>query len=236
MLKSTLSKIGYLPNFNSIAGLKYFAPPVKYDHIQLPEKPKLKFLEKVPQYAPGLRPPKMQKRLRLMRGPELIHNTLIHKQYGIMALSGGRLRAGHMEMMRLGIGRRIDVDRMFAIWRVDPPWQPVTKKGQGQRMGGGKGAIDHYVTPIKHGRIILEVAGHCEFEEVKRFLTEICQKLPFKAMVVSQEILEAREQKEKRIEEENINPYTLEYIIKNNLAGCHRWISPFDRKWFMKYV
>lgn len=69
-------------------------------------------------------------------------------------------------MMRLGIGRRIDVDRMFAIWRVDPPWQPVTKKGQGQRMGGGKGAIDHYVTPIKHGRIILEVAGHCEFEEV----------------------------------------------------------------------
>lgn len=54
-------------------------------------------------------------------------------------------------MMRLTVGRKIDTDRMFAIWRVDAPWQPITKKGQGQRMGGGKGAIDHYVTPIKAG-------------------------------------------------------------------------------------
>lgn len=55
---------------------------------------------------------------------------------------------------------------MFAIWRVPAPWQPVTKKGQGQRMGGGKGAIDHYVTPIRAGRIIVEMGGKCEFEEV----------------------------------------------------------------------
>lgn len=52
--------------------------------IHLPEKPKLKLLEKVPQYPAGIRPPKMQKKLRLMRGPEEIHNKLIHKQYGIM--------------------------------------------------------------------------------------------------------------------------------------------------------
>ena len=30
------------------------------------------------------KPPKMTKRLTLMRGPELIHNQLIHKQYGIV--------------------------------------------------------------------------------------------------------------------------------------------------------
>lgn len=54
-------------------------------------------------------------------------------------------------MMRLTIGRKMDTTRMFAIWRVDAPWQPITKKGQGQRMGGGKGAIDHYVTPVKAG-------------------------------------------------------------------------------------
>lgn len=56
---------------------------------------------------------------------------------------------------------------MFAIWRIPAPWQPVTKKGQGQRMGGGKGAIDHYVTPIRAGRIIVEMGGKCEFEEVQ---------------------------------------------------------------------
>lgn len=33
-------------------------------------------------------------------------------------------------------------------------------------MGGGKGAIDHYVTPVKAGRVIIEVGGHCEFFEV----------------------------------------------------------------------
>lgn len=39
-------------------------------------------------------------------------------------------------------------------------------------MGGGKGAIDHYVTPIKAGRVIIEVGGHCEYFEAscnKRF-------------------------------------------------------------------
>lgn len=31
-------------------------------------------------------------------------------------------------MVRLRLGRKIDPSRMFLIWRVDPPWQPVTKK------------------------------------------------------------------------------------------------------------
>jgi len=31
-----------------------------------------------------MRAPKMQKRLRYMRGPEEIHNFLLHKQYGII--------------------------------------------------------------------------------------------------------------------------------------------------------
>lgn len=55
---------------------------------------------------------------------------------------------------------------MFAIWRVPGPWQPLTKKGLGVRMGSGKGSIDHYATPIKAGRVILEVAGRCEYAEV----------------------------------------------------------------------
>lgn len=58
-------------------------------------------MEKVPQYPPNLKPPKMQKRLRLMRGPELVHNTLLHKQYGIVATGGGRMRYGFFEMIRL---------------------------------------------------------------------------------------------------------------------------------------
>lgn len=41
-------------------------------------------MDKVPTYAANLKPPKMAKRLTLMRGPEPIHNQLIHQQYGIV--------------------------------------------------------------------------------------------------------------------------------------------------------
>lgn len=92
--------------------------------VEFTERPKLRFVEKVPQYPPNLKPPKMQKRLRYMRGPELVHNSLQHEQYGIQALGGGRMRWGHFEMLRLSIGRKMDVSRMFAIWRIDAPWQP----------------------------------------------------------------------------------------------------------------
>lgn len=70
--------------------------------VEFADRPKLRIVEKVPQYTANLRPPKMQKRLILMRGPELVHNNLLHKQFGIVAMGGGRLRHGHYEMIRLG--------------------------------------------------------------------------------------------------------------------------------------
>ena len=103
-------------------------------------------------------------------------------------------------------------------------------------MGGGKGAIDHYVTPIKAGRIIMELGGKCEFQEALPFLREIAEKLPFKAKAVSQEMLDAEAARAKELAEANINPYTVEYVIRNNMGGCHNWISPYDKKWFFKYV
>lgn len=125
---------------------------------------------------------------------------------------------------------------MFAVWRVPAPWQPVTKKGQGQRMGGGKGAIDHYVTPIKSDRVILEMGGKCEFDEVKDIMGMVCEKLPFKAMVVSQQLLDEMQEKERQDKINNINPYSQKYVIQNNLNGCHQWLSKYDHKWFGKYL
>jgi large subunit ribosomal protein L16 len=103
-------------------------------------------------------------------------------------------------------------------------------------MGGGKGAIDHYVTPIKHGRIIIELGGHCEFSEAFPILREVAEKLPFKAKAVSHQMLEEMKQKEIDLEKQNINPYTLEYVIKNNMGKTHHWVSPYDRKWFGKHM
>ncbi|XP_050546440.1 39S ribosomal protein L16, mitochondrial isoform X2 [Daktulosphaira vitifoliae] len=224
------------PVVNNTRGLKNFKPPIKYDFIQLPERPKLHYIERVPVYNSSIKPPKMFKRLDLMRGPELVHNKLIHKQYGIQATGGGRMKFVHFEVIRMGLLRKLDWSRMFAIWRIDSPWQSVTKKGQGQRMGGGKGSIDHYVTPIKSGRIIIEVSGHCEYIEIKDILSKISAKLPFKARAVSQEILEYDAAKEKWEEDNNKNPYTMEYLIKNNMDDLQRKVKRIDHFYFGKYV
>ncbi|XP_049867107.1 39S ribosomal protein L16, mitochondrial [Pectinophora gossypiella] len=238
--RSIKASLGFLRpdgiQLTAVAGIKYFPPPKNYDHIEIPDRQRLRIVDKVPQYPPNLKPPKMQKRLRYMRGPETLHNTLQLKQYGVVATGGGRMRYEHFEMARLVVARRLDQKRMFAIWRIDPPWQPITKKGQGQRMGGGKGAIDHYVTPIKAGRIILEVGGKCEYEEVKTMLRIVAERLPFQAEPVSQEIMEKKAAEEKWKEENNKNPYSMKYIIQNNMGGCHKMLSPFDHKWYGKYL
>ena len=84
----------------------------------------------------------------------------------MQALQGGQLHHGHFEMMRIGINKRMDDKRMFAVWRIPAPYKPVTRKGVGHKMGGGKGSIDHYVTPVKAGRIVIELGGDCEFGEI----------------------------------------------------------------------
>ncbi|VVC92457.1 39S ribosomal protein L16, mitochondrial [Leptidea sinapis] len=218
------------------AGIKYFPPPKNYDDIEIPERPRLKMMDKVPLYPSNIKPPKMQKRLRYMRGPETLHNTLQLKQYGVVATGGGRLRHEHFEMIRLQVARRLDMKRMFAIWRVEPPWQPVTKKGQGQRMGGGKGAIDHYCTPVKAGRIIFEIGGKCEYAEAYNMLRIIAERLPFQAEPVSEEIMIKKAAEEQWREENNLNKFTMKYLIQNNIGGCCRHLSKSDQRWFGKYM
>ncbi|XP_058797939.1 large ribosomal subunit protein uL16m isoform X2 [Phymastichus coffea] len=219
-----------------MAGLRYFPPPPVYD-LEIPPDTrgkKLPIYPRVPTYPPTMKPFKMQKKLKLMRGEETVLNKLIHKQYGVIALIGGRLKWNHFEMMRWTVNKYLP-DKAFSLYRVDPPWQPVTKKGAGQRMGGGKGAIDHYVTPIRARRVILEVGGPVEYDEVKKAIESIANMLPFKAMAVTQESLNQLHEDEKYLADNNENPFTFKYIIQNNLGGCHNWISPLDKYWYGKH-
>lgn len=72
--------------------------------------------------------------------------------------------------------------------------------------------------------------------EVKDFLEDMAMKLPFKAMAVSQQIMDEMKAKEKWEEENNQNPYTMKYVIQNNMGGCSRWLSPYDYKFLGKYL
>lgn len=67
-------------------------------------------------------------------------------------------------------------------------------------------------------------------------LDHVAHCLPFKAVAVSQEMLERDEAKKKRLERENLNPFTKKYVIQNNLNGCHKWLTKYDHRWFGQYL
>ncbi|XP_071485474.1 large ribosomal subunit protein uL16m-like [Diadema antillarum] len=222
-----------LPTVVQVATMKNFQPFDTFDYVKIPAKPKLKFLNKVPKRT---RYKKVFKGLHDIRGPAEVSNTLIFKQYGLMATTGGYMKHGHFEMIRLTINRFIgDSDHMFARWRVNSPFKPVTKKGQGQRMGGGKGSVHHYVTPVKAGRIVMELGGRIELEEVYNILYQISKKLPFRCKVVSEDIMGEMAEQYGAKKEENANPWTFERIAKGNYMGISKYLGPYDYKWFGEY-
>ena len=60
--------------------------------------------------------------------------------------------------------------------------------------------------------------------------------MPFPARAVSHEMLEKEAEKEQQIKERNMNIYNLEYLIKNNILGCRRWVKEIDYQYFGKYL
>ncbi|KAM7424315.1 hypothetical protein PAMA_000586 [Pampus argenteus] len=207
------------------AGLKTYDIPPDYRDVVLPEKPKLKFIEKVPNLKKVRR---VMKTLQDIQGPSQTANDFTTGQYAIVAMGGGYLHWGHIEMMRLTINRKMNSRTTFARWRINGPHKPITRKGLGQRMGGGKGAIDHYVTPVRCGRFIVEVGGKVELGEVEHILTEVAKKLPFPAKVVSRESLAVLKQKQIDMEQNNQNPWTFKQIASGNMMGIRKVLSPSD--------
>jgi len=204
----------------------------------MPEKPRLQVMPRVPSVwaQGGMRPPKGTKELWRMMGEEKVHNELILKQYGIIALAGGVLKHRHFEVMRLAIGRHCDnKKKTFSMYRVDAPYKPLTDHGTGKRMGGGKGSIDEYCTPVRAGKVVLEVGGLAEWAEVRPWLSTVAHQLPFHAIAVHSEQLDKIREEEARLEQENQNPITFEWLVRNNILNCQTKLSPYDRRWFGKF-
>lgn len=166
-----------------------------------------------------------------MRGPERIHNQLIYRQYGIIALGGGALTGTHFTVIRDGLNKFLNTERFFAIWRVDPPWKAVSKKSLGKRGGGGKAKVHHYETPVKAGRVIIEIAGIGEFGEVQRLLKNICNKMPLYSMPISQEIMDNIKAEKIELDSKNYNPFEYRYLLRNNFSNSQSKIYPGEAIW-----
>lgn len=69
------------------------------------------------------------------------------------------------------------------MWTRVFPDRPVTTKGNEVPMGGGKGSVDHYVAPVKPGRVLFELDGIPE-DSARETLRLVGHKLPVKTRFV----------------------------------------------------
>jgi large subunit ribosomal protein L16 len=76
------------------------------------------------------------------------------------------------------------------VWIKIFPDKPVTKKPAETRMGKGKGAPEYWVSVVKPGRVMFEIAGVSE-EVAREALRLAMHKLPVKCKIVTKEEGEA---------------------------------------------
>lgn len=84
-------------------------------------------------------------------------NFLAFGEFGMKSESHGWITSRQIESARRVLTRY--VRRGGKIWIRVFPDKPVTKKGNEQPMGGGKGAPDHFVAVIKPGTVLFEMTG-----------------------------------------------------------------------------
>ncbi len=87
-------------------------------------------------------------------GP-LLAPKLKYGNYGLYAAESLRIRASQLEAARLAIVKSIG-RKGTKVWIRTFPHIPVTKKALGVRMGKGKGAVDHFISNVRAGRMVYE--------------------------------------------------------------------------------
>ncbi|HLV44077.1 MAG TPA: 50S ribosomal protein L16 [Aggregatilineales bacterium] len=105
--------------------------------------------------------------------------------YGLVAMEPAWIKSNQIEACRVTMSRFFKRGGKIYI-RIFPD-KPVTKKPQEVRMGKGKGAVEYWVSVVKPGRVMFEVANVTE-EQAKEAFRLAAHKLPIKTKVVKREI------------------------------------------------
>jgi len=105
--------------------------------------------------------PKRTKYRKMMKGR---NRGLAHRgskvdfgEYGLKAISRGRLTARQIEAARRAMTRH--VKRGGKIWIRVFPDKPITQKPLEVRQGKGKGNVEYWVAKIQPGRVLYEMEG-----------------------------------------------------------------------------
>jgi len=115
------------------------------------------------------------------RGYETRGTELAFGSYGLKSLESAWITSRQIEAARRAMTRYIE--RGGKVWIRIFPDKPITKKPPEVTLGGGKGAVDHYVAPIKPGRILFEMDGVSE-DVAREALRLSSHKLPVKTIFI----------------------------------------------------
>ena len=119
-----------------------------------------------------------------LRGKAQAGNTVVFGDFALQALGAAWITSQQIEAARRSITRY--VRRGGKVWIRIFPDKPVTKKAAETRMGGGKGAPDHWVAVVKPGRILFEMGGVSE-EAARGAMRLASYKLPIDTRFVLRE-------------------------------------------------
>ena len=119
------------------------------------------------------------------RGSAQTGNQVDFGDFGLKATSAAWVTARQIEAARRAITRHFR--RGGQVWVRVFPDKPVTTKPAETRMGGGKGAVDHWVAVVKPGRILFEMEGVSE-EEAREAMRLASFKLPLPTQFVARSV------------------------------------------------
>ncbi|MDO8601576.1 MAG: 50S ribosomal protein L16 [bacterium] len=132
--------------------------------------------------------PKKVKHRKWSKGHGRYHMTesrgtrLAYGSFGLKAETAAYVNARQIEAARRTITNYVKREGKVFI-RIFPD-KPITKKPPEVTLGGGKGSVDHYVFPVKPGRILFEMDG-VSLETAKEALRLAGFKLPCRTRFIS---------------------------------------------------
>lgn len=127
---------------------------------------------------------KWQKGRSKKRQKETRGISLAFGSFGLQSLENSWISSRQIEASRRTISHF--TKRGGKIWIRIFPDKPVTKRPPETTMGGGKGAVDHYVFPVRKGRVIFEIDGVSQ-EMAREAFRRAGHKLPVKTRIISKE-------------------------------------------------
>ena len=110
--------------------------------------------------------------------------TLHFGEYGLKAITRGRLTARQIESARRAMTRH--VKRGGKIWIRVFPDKPITKKPLEVRQGKGKGNVEYWVALVQPGSVLYEISGVDEVVAREAF-KRAAAKLPVATIFVSRQ-------------------------------------------------